>query len=71
MGIKVIYKNNKKGKIENYLLDDLIRNERIKAFHRSTGWVMVGRDPIREMWHKSLYDGNDRRRRELPPDYFF
>ncbi|MEI8355966.1 MAG: hypothetical protein WCG31_07765 [Deltaproteobacteria bacterium] len=71
MGIKVIYKNNKRGEIENYILDDLIRNEKIKAFYRSTGWVVIGQDPIRQMWLKSISGSNDRRRRQLPPDYFF
>jgi hypothetical protein len=71
MAIGVIYKNNKRGKIENYLLDDLIKDERIKAFRRSSGWVRVGRDPIRKMWHAALFNGLERRKRDLPPDYFY
>jgi len=70
MPIGVIYKNNKRGTVENYLLDDLIKDERIKAFRRSTGWVRIGRDPIRKMWHESTFDGQERRTREFPPDYF-
>jgi hypothetical protein len=70
MPIGVIYNNNKRGTVEDYLLDDLIKDERIKAFRRSTGWVRIGRDPIRKMWHESAFDGQERRKRELPPDYF-
>jgi hypothetical protein len=71
MSIGVIYKNNKRGKVENYLLDDLIKDERIKAFRRTTGWVRIGRDPIRQMWHKDLFNGMERRKRDLPPDFFY
>lgn len=70
MSIGVIYKNNKRGTVENYLLDDLIKDERIIAFRRSTGWVRVGRDPIRKMWQESVFNGQERRKREFPPDYF-
>lgn len=71
MQIGVIYKNNKRGMIDEYLLDELIREEKIKAFRRSGGWVKLGRDPIRERWKSSSYNGLERRKRELPPDYFF
>lgn len=71
MLIGVIYKNNKRGMIDEYLLDDLIREEKIKAFRRSGGWAKIGRDPVRERWKSSSYNGLERRRRELPPDYFF
>jgi hypothetical protein len=71
MGIKVVYQNDNNGETEDYLLDDLIRSGRIKAFHRSSGWVIIDRDPIRQMWLKSLNRDNERRQRELPPEYFF
>ncbi len=70
MPIGVIYNNNKRGTVEDYLLDDLIKDERIKAFRRSTGWVRIGQDPIRKMWQESVFNVQERRKRELPPDYF-
>jgi len=70
MLISVIYKNNRRGMIDEYLLDDLLKEEKIKAFRRSGGWVKVGRDPVRERWKQSGYSGPERRKRELPPDYF-
>jgi hypothetical protein len=70
MMIGVIYKNNKRGMIDEYLLDDLIREGKINAFRRSSGWVKIGHDPIRERWKPSKYNGQERRKRELPPDYF-
>jgi hypothetical protein len=48
MLIKVMYKDGKLGEIENYLLDDLIHSKKIKKFQRSSGWVTIGVDPIRE-----------------------
>jgi antitoxin component YwqK of YwqJK toxin-antitoxin module len=70
MLISVIYKNNRRGMIDEYLLDDLIREDKIKAFRRSGGWAKIGRDPVREKWKQSGYNGLERRKRELPPDYF-
>jgi hypothetical protein len=70
MLIGVIYKNNKRGMIDEYQLDDLIREGKINAFRRSSGWVKIGHDPIREKWKPSKYNGQERRKRELPPDYF-
>lgn len=70
MIIGVIFKNNKRGMIDEYQLDDLIKADKIKSFCRSNGWVKVGRDPIRERWKQSNYAGPERRKRELPPDYF-
>ena len=70
MMIGVIYKNNKRGMIDEYLLDDMIKEGKINAFRRSSGWVKIGHDPIRERWKPSKYNGQERRKRELPPDYF-
>jgi hypothetical protein len=70
MMIGVIYKNNKRGMIDEYQLDDLIREGKINAFRRSSGWVKIGHDPIRERWKPSKYNGQERRKRELPHDYF-
>ncbi len=70
MLISVIYKNNRRGMIDEYLLDDLLREDKIKAFRRAGGWVKIGRDPVRERWKQSTYSGPERRKRELPPDYF-
>ncbi len=70
MMIGVIYKNNRRGMIDEYLLEELIKEDKIKAFRRSGGWAKIGRDPIRERWKSSSYKGQERRKRELPPDYF-
>src|SRR5208337_2563574 len=47
MGIKVIYCDDTKGEIEPSILDDLITSNEIKKFQRSSGWAIVGSDPIR------------------------
>ncbi|HET6420918.1 MAG TPA: hypothetical protein VFG19_12210 [Geobacteraceae bacterium] len=45
-----------------YLLGQLIATGRIRAFRRSTGWAVIGRDPVRDpgKW-KSKHDGPERR----------
>ena len=49
MLIKVMYKNGTIGEIESYCLDDLIHLNKIKKFQRSSGWITLGVDPIREV----------------------
>ena len=49
MLIKVMYEDGKMGKIESSQLDDLIHSKKIKKFQRSSGWVTIGVDQIREV----------------------
>lgn len=42
------------------VLDEMLRRGEIYAFERSSGWVVVGRDPIRATARP--YYGNERRR---------
>jgi hypothetical protein len=49
MLIKVMHEDGKIGEIESYQLDDLIHSNKIKKFKRSSGWVTVGVDPVREV----------------------
>jgi len=48
MAISVIFPNGDEKTVPSYMLDYLIREKKIVAFLRSTGWVQVGRDPIRK-----------------------
>ncbi|MFA7405095.1 MAG: hypothetical protein WC007_13950 [Pelobacteraceae bacterium] len=43
-----------------YVLDRMLACGEVYAFERSSGWVVVGRDPIRAT--KSPYHGLERRR---------
>jgi hypothetical protein len=50
--------------VPNYLLDRLIAMGRVRSFRRSSGWVVIGRDPIRKpSWE--FYNGPERRRRTV------
>lgn len=42
-------------------LDLLLRNGRVKRFLRSTGWAVVGIDPIRDSARPHVYQGVERR----------
>lgn len=48
MGIPVIFANGDEQNVPSYMIDYLIREKKIVAFLRSSGWVQVGRDPIRK-----------------------
>ncbi|SNB44731.1 GSU3473 family protein [Geobacter sp. DSM 9736] len=60
MMIRVLYKDNTSGMVKDYLLDDLINSGKIVAFFRSSGWVAVGRDPVRKA--TETFDGAERRK---------
>lgn len=64
MLIPVIYNDDSYDLVEDIVLNELIRSDRIKAFKRSGGWVRIGEDPIR----KIEYRGPERRGRKNPPD---
>jgi hypothetical protein len=59
-GIPVLFKDNHYMVVSRHELDLLLAAGSIKAFRRSTGWVHVGRSPIR---NSSLsYVGRERRK---------
>lgn len=68
MGISVIFHNGEEKNVPSYMLDYLIREKKIVAFLRSSGWVQIGRDPIRraqqpltrsgERWSDFLFKRN-------------
>ncbi len=59
MRIPVIFFDDTPALVEAERLDELISYRRIQAFRRSSGWVRVGRDPVRGCGGR--YDGPERR----------
>lgn len=55
----VIFANGEEKIVPAYMLDYLIRENKIVAFLRADGWVQVGRDPIRKA-QKPLTKTGDR-----------
>lgn len=47
--MSVIFANGEEKIIPEYMLDYLIRTNKIIAFQRADGWVYIGRDPIRKV----------------------
>lgn len=72
MMIRVLNKDNTSGMVRDYLLDELIASGKIVAFYRSSGWVAVGRDPVRKS--SEPYEGPERRKNSAktprPSDFF-
>lgn len=50
-----------KGLVDASCLEQLIRNGTITAFKRSSGWVRIGQDPVRQSKY-STFSGPDRRK---------
>jgi hypothetical protein len=46
--IRVRYKDNSSGIVDDSLLDMLISTDAIMEFRRASGWVRIGRDPVRD-----------------------
>ncbi len=60
MLIRVRYKDGRIDLIPSQNLDELIVLSEIDQFERSSGWVVVGRDPIRSTLRGQYY-GRERR----------
>jgi hypothetical protein len=61
MAILVHFKSNNFEYVENSELDTLIESDAIYAFKRAaSGWVRVGKDPIRSTGVKQPYKGPER-----------
>ena len=68
MLIKVIYRDNTADMVKDYLLEGLITSGRIVAFRRSSGWVTIGKDPVRN--GRREHDGPERRKGGVLSTFF-
>ncbi len=48
--------------VPDYVLGELLARGKVQGFRRSSGWVIVGRDPIRQSG-RGFYRGPERRRK--------
>ena len=60
MMIRVMYSDGRFDIVKPNLLEELIEQDVITSFKRSTGWAVVGRDPIRSP-DRAEYSGAERR----------
>ncbi len=60
MMVRIQYPDGKYDMVKVSQLDRLIAENRISGFCRTTGWVTIGRDPIRRN-SRSFYLGLERR----------
>ena len=60
MMIRVMYSDGRFDMVKPSLLEQLIKEEAVTSFKRSSGWAVVGRDPIRN-GDKTDYKGTERR----------
>lgn len=64
MMIQVIYNSGTHDMIKAEHLNRLLLNGEIDQFKRTTGWVKVGHDPIRNIRQGHYSLGQDRRHRD-------
>jgi len=60
MMIRVMYSDGRFDMVKPNLLEKLLKEEAVTSFKRSSGWAVVGRDPIRSN-DKIVYRGAERR----------
>ena len=60
MMIRVMYSDGRFDMVKPSLLEKLLKEEAVTSFKRSSGWVVVGRDPIRGSGDAD-YRGTERR----------
>jgi hypothetical protein len=58
--IRVMYSDGRFDMVKSTMLDNLLEQQSVTSFKRSSGWAVVGRDPIRSQG-RSDYMGDDRR----------
>lgn len=61
MLVRVQYKNEKYDMVRDFMLDQLIGAGKVWRFLRSSGWAVIGRDPVRNR-PNSYYLGPERRK---------
>ena len=60
MMIRVMYSDGRFDMVKPGMLDDLLGQNTVTSFKRSSGWAVVGRDPIRKSG-RGNYRGAERR----------
>lgn len=61
MLIPIINSSKEPDSVPPYVLDRMLACGEVHAFERSSGWAVVGRDPIRAA-RRGAYQGPERRR---------
>jgi len=61
MLIRVMYDNGQFDMVKPQLLDTLLEANKVSSFKRNSGWVIIGRDVIRNRNYSNAYEGQNRR----------
>ena len=65
MLIQVVYKDNHYDYVKDFMLECLLASQQVVKFKRSSGWVTVGLDPVRQKREGYSYRGIERRSASL------
>ncbi len=61
MLIQVIFTDNRYDYVKDFMLDALLESRKVAKFRRSSGWVTIGKDPVRERTDNRPFHGIERR----------
>ena len=61
MLIRVIYDDGKFDMVKPQMLDKLLEANKVNSFKRHSGWVVIGRDVLRNSRSANDYKGQNRR----------
>ena len=61
MMIRVMYDDGRFDMVKPQVLESLLQSNTVTSFKRAEGWVVVGRDAIRNSHPAQEYNGPDRR----------
>lgn len=61
MLIRVMYDNGQFDMVKPQMLDALLEANKVNSFKRNSGWVIIGRDIIRNINPSNEYKGQNRR----------
>ncbi|WP_197463694.1 GSU3473 family protein [Desulfuromonas sp. DDH964] len=61
MVIRIRYPDGRFDMVKATRLNTLIETEEIEGFKRASGWVVLGRDPVRGQGNDEFYHGTERR----------
>ncbi len=64
--IRIRYMDGRFDMVKSTRLDDLIKAEGIERFKRANGWVVLGKDSVREQTEHEFYSGSERREIATP-----
>lgn len=63
MLIRVVYRDGRHDMVKPHLLNRLLAQQELRSFRRTSGWAVIGIDPLRDS-RPEKYNGPERRNQQ-------